>query len=199
MAVVTELATLESLYGETNPKSLLKVSPTLTPCYRAWIAASRFAVLSTIGPEGTDGSPRGDDGPVVQMVDGQTLLLPDWKGNNRLDSLRNIVADGRVSLMFMIHGSVNVVRVNGHAVLKTDPDLLALFDKAGKRPATVTEITVGEVYYQCAKALMRSKLWTTQEPVKVPTAGDFNKEADPSFDSAAYDAGYAEYAKPLLW
>ncbi len=116
---------LEQLYGTPGEASLVKVARQLTPpCYRAWIMASRFCVLTTVGgDEGTDGSPRGDDGPVVLELDDKHLALPDWRGNNRIDSLRNIIRDPRVSLMFMVPGSTNVVRVNGAARLTDDADL----------------------------------------------------------------------------
>ena len=111
---------LEELYGTPGQPALRKVSDHLTPLYRKWIMASRFCVLTTVGVAGTDGSPRGDDGPVVLELDPHTLAMPDWRGNNRLDSLRNIVTDGRVSLMFMVPGSNTVVRVNGQARLTDD-------------------------------------------------------------------------------
>ena len=107
---ITDIAALEGLYGTPAKASLIKVADRLTPTCRTWIMASKLCVLSTVGPEGTDASPRGDDGPVVQEMDAQTLLMPDWRGNNRMDSLRNIVRDGRVSLMFIVPGSNNVVR-----------------------------------------------------------------------------------------
>ena len=119
--------------------------------------AVRLCVLSTVGPEGTDGSPRGDDGPVVRIADEKTLLMPDWRGNNRADSLRNMVRDGRVSLMFMVPGSNNVVRVNGTAVLSIAKDLLTRFSDKGRRPRSVIVVTIGEIYSQCARALMRAR------------------------------------------
>jgi hypothetical protein len=103
VAKVTDIAALEALYGTPAKPSIIKVADHMTPLYAKWIAASRLCVLSTVGPCGTDGSPRGDDGPVVQIADQKTLLMPDWRGNNRMDSLRNIAADGRVSLM--MHGA----------------------------------------------------------------------------------------------
>ena len=157
-------------------------------------------MLSTVGPEGTDASPRGDSGAVVRVVDGSTLWLPDWRGNNRLDSLRNIVEDGRVSLMFLVPGSNNVVRVNGTALLTADKSVTAQFVKDGKTPRTVIAITVAEVYFQCAKALMRSRLWTSgDESTGVPSAGDFIGEVRDGFDARAYDEGYADYAKDRMW
>ncbi|MCL6284389.1 pyridoxamine 5'-phosphate oxidase family protein [Ruegeria sp. 2012CJ41-6] len=200
MQTLTHIDELEALYGAAVPRSLTKVRTRLTPLYRAWIDKARFVVLSSVGPEGTDASPRGEDGPVVRIADDRTLLLPDWMGNNRIDSLRNILRDGRVSLMFMVPGCNNVVRINGTAVLTADAAILAGFEKSGKRPRTVTVITLGEVYFQCAKALMRSGLWTREhEGHLLPTAGQFVKEEDQSFDGEAYDAGYAEYAKGRMW
>jgi hypothetical protein len=199
MTEIRDIATLERHYGDPVPAALKKVRAGLTPCYRRWIGASRFAILTTVGPDGTDVSPRGDDGPVVRIADDRTLLLPDWRGNNRIDSLRNIVRDGRVSLLFMVPGSANVVRVNGDAVVTADPETCGTFERDGKRPATVIRVAVAEVYYQCAKAIMRSGLWGEIAAPDLPSAGDFNMEVDPRFDGAAYDAGYEAYARPRLW
>lgn len=200
MQTITDLDRLGEIYGEPVPRSITKVVTRLTPHYDRWIRASRFVVISTVGPEGTDASPRGDIGPVVRIADPETLLLPDWLGNNRIDSLRNIVRDPRVSLMFMVPGSTNVVRVNGRAVVSDDPGLLASFEQKGKQPRTVVVVTIGEAYFQCAKALIRSELWTDADrSAEVPTAGDFVKEQDAGFDGAAYDAGYPAYAQGRLW
>ncbi|WP_372571051.1 pyridoxamine 5'-phosphate oxidase family protein [Ruegeria jejuensis] len=200
MQTITDIKDLEALYGAAVPQSLTKVRTRLTPLYRQWIETARFVVLTSVGPEGTDASPRGEDGPVVRIADDRTLLLPDWMGNNRIDTLRNIVRDGRVSLMFMVAGSNNVVRINGTAVLTADEAILDSFAKSGRRPRSVTIITVGEIYFQCAKALLRSGLWTREHDGHlVPTAGQFVNETDESFDGAAYDAGYAEYAKDRMW
>ena len=200
MNIVTSLGDLDALYAQAVPLSLAKVATRLTPQYRAWIETARFAVLATVGPEGTDASPRGDKGPVVRIADDQTLLLPDWRGNNRLDSLRNIIRDGRVSLMFMVPGCDNVVRVNGRAVLTDDASLRAGVAHAGKHPTTVIVITLAEVYFQCAKALMRSELWSLNATrPKVPTAGDFLREAKEGLDGKSYDDGYAEHARDKMW
>ena len=198
MSAISDIAALEALYGAAAQGSLDKVANAITPLYREWIAASRFVVLSTVGPEGTDASPRGDDGPVVRVADAGTLMLPDWRGNNRIDSLRNIVRDGRVSLLFMVPGSQNVVRVNGTGIVTAEAGVTGLFDKGGKTPVTVVVVTVGEVYFQCAKALMRSGLWSGEE-VAVPSAGDFLREAKDGFDAESYDAGYPEHAKERMW
>ncbi len=200
MQTITSIDTLEALYDAAVPASLTKVTPHLTPLYRTWIEAARFVVMSTVGPEGTDGSPRGDDGPVVKVSDNKTLLLPDWRGNNRLDTLRNIVRDGRISLMFMVPGSNNVVRVNGQAVLTADSEVTEQFQQAGKHPKTVIVVTTSEIYFQCAKAIMRSGLWTRgDDSANLPTAGAFVREMQADFDAESYDSGYAEYAKSRMW
>ena len=200
MTPIKTIAELETIYGDANPRSLTKVVTHMTPLYREWIEASRFVVVSTVGPEGTDGSPRGDDGSVVTIADNKTLLLPDWFGNNRIDTLRNVVRDDRVSLMFMIPSSTNVVRVNGTGIVTVDSDVLARFEKKGKLPRSVLAITITEMYFQCAKALMRSKLWSgEQSDQKLPTAGAFVKERDAMFDAETYDAEYPEYAKSRMW
>ncbi|MGJ8625253.1 MAG: pyridoxamine 5'-phosphate oxidase family protein, partial [Yoonia sp.] len=187
------------LYDTAMGASLTKVVHRLTPQYAKWIDAARFCVLTTVGPEGTDGSPRGDIGPVVRIVDDKTLMLPDWRGNNRIDSLRNIVRDGRVSLMFMVPGSSNVIRVNGTAVLTDDPVVTGRFEQSGKHPKSVIVITVGEAYFQCAKAIMRSELWTGDPVADLPTAGALIKEQQAEFDAQGYDDAYTEYAKGRMW
>lgn len=198
--LIKDIEALEALYDDAVPASVDKVAHVMTPCYRKWIEASRFVVLSSVGPEGTDCSPRGDDGAVVRIANGTTLMMPDWRGNNRIDTLRNIVRDERVSLMFMAPGCSNVVRVNGSAVLTADAGLTASFGKDGKTPKTVIVVTIGEIYFQCAKAIIRSRIWAgVDESADLPTAGDFIKEFKSGFDGAAYDDGYAEYAGPRMW
>ena len=191
---------LVAAYGPVSERSLTKVVRHFTPCYRKWIEASRFCVVSTIGPEGSDGSPRGDAGPVVQIADDKTLLLPDWRGNNRLDTLINIVRDDRVSLMFMVPGSNSVVRVNGRAKLSTDAAFTERFEQKGIHPTSVIVFTLDEAYFQCAKALMRSGLWSRGDDSEgLPTAGDFLKEVEATFDGKTYDESYPEYAKSRMW
>lgn len=200
MQTINTVEELERLYDDVVPGALTKVMPQITSLYRQWIEASRFLILTTVGPEGTDASPRGDIGPVTHIADEKTLWLPDWRGNNRLDSLKNIVRDGRVSLMYMVPGCNNVVRVNGRAQLTTEPSVVSSFEHSGKTPRSVIVIEVLEVYFQCAKALMRSKLWANdQQGIDVPTAGQFLQEVTEDFDAEAYDSGYGEYAKPRMW
>ena len=198
--VITDIAALEALYGTPGEASLIKVADHLTPLYAQWVMASRFCVFCTVGPEGTDGSPRGDDGPVVQMLDPKTLLMPDWRGNNRMDTLRNIVEDERISLMFLVPGSNNVIRINGTAVVSTAQDLIGRFAQDGRHPRSVVVITVAEVYSQCARALMRARLWTSgDESAGLPSVGELLKEQKDSFDDQSYDAEWATRAKATMW
>jgi len=197
---ITDIEALEALYGVPSKPAMLKVTPHLTKHYRDWIARARFCVLTTVGPVGTDGSPRGDEGPVVQIEDDHTLLMPDWRGNNRMDSLRNIVADGRVSLMFMIPGSANVMRVNGTAVVSVADGLLHKFSDRDNLPRSVIVISISEVYSQCARAIMRSGLWTSgDESAGLPTVGDMLTEIEEEFDDADYDAVWGARASDTMW
>jgi len=200
MNTIEDIQTLESLYKPAVPTSLSKVASHITPLYEKWINASQFVVLSSVGKAGTDASPRGDVNSVVRIADIKTLWLPDWKGNNRLDSLRNIVEDGRASLLFMIPNCENVVRINGNATLTADADLCESFVKNGTLPTTVIVFTVEEIYFQCAKAIKRSQLWKGDErDLPVPSAGDFLKEADQNFDATTYDAEYDQRSKARMW
>ncbi len=175
---ITDLDVLHSHYGTPSAPALRKVTAHITPSYAGFINASRFCVLSTVGPEGTDGSPRGDQGPVVTVENPETLLMPDWNGNQRIDSLRNILRDGRVSLIFLVPGSTTAVRVNGTARLTADMDLRSRFERDAKNPRTVIVIRVGEVYSQCARALQRSALWTAGDcSAGLPSAGDMLDDA----------------------
>lgn len=201
MEFIEDIRALETLYGRPGAPALRKVAGHLTPLYREWIMNARFCVLSTVGPEGTDASPRGDDGPVVLELDPGTLALPDWRGNNRLDSLRNIVSDGRVSLMFMIAGSNTVVRLNGRAKLTQDETLRARFRKKDRQPATVIVVQIAEIYTQCARALMRADLWHgLAKRTDLPTAGDILSEMTAGEEGgAAYDAAWAPRAAKTMW
>ena len=200
MRWIDTIEELDARYGAPPEAARIKVTRRLTPAYARWIAASRFCLLSSVGPEGTDGTPRGDDGPVVQIADPGTLLMPDWRGNNRIDTLRNIVRDSRVALMFFVAGSDNVIRVNGTAVVSADPALVGRFEQQGKHPRTVVVVTIGEVYAQCARALMRAALWSGEDlSGGLPTVGDMLADAKAGFDGETYDAGWAARAKRSLW
>ncbi|WP_353473037.1 pyridoxamine 5'-phosphate oxidase family protein [Salipiger sp. H15] len=192
---------LEALYGTAAGASIDKVVRRMTPLYRQWIEASRLCVLSTVGPAGTDASPRGDDGPVVLELDPGTLAMPDWRGNNRLDSLRNVVEDGRVSLMFFVPGSNNVVRVNGTGWLTDDAELRARFEKHGRQPATVLILEIAEIYSQCARALMRAGTWRAgDESGGLPSIGALLAEATQgATDGEEYDRLWPARAAQSMW
>jgi len=201
MEYLNSIEALEALYGQAGAPSLRKVARRMTPLYRGWIMASRLCMLTTVGPEGTDGTPRGDDGPVVLELDPGTLAMPDWRGNNRLDSLRNIVVDGRVSLMFLVPGSNNVVRVNGRARVTADADLRARFEKQGRLPATVIVISIGEIYSQCARALMRAGTWGGKDhSADLPSMGEILAEMTEGEEGGkAYDAAWGARAAETMW
>lgn len=198
---ITDLDALHAHYGTPKTPAIAKVANHLTPAYRTFLEGARFCILSTIGPEGTDGSPRGDEGPVVTVLDAQTVALPDWKGNERIDSLRNIVADGRVSLYFLIPGSTTSVRINGTAKLTADATLRARFAKDGREPRTVIVIKIAEIYSQCARALQRSALWTSgDQSANLPTVGQMLQDAsDGAIDGAEYDTERATRSHLGMW
>jgi PPOX class probable FMN-dependent enzyme len=156
---MTTTAELEGMYAKPMETSLLKELDHIGPHYRALIESSPFVALATSGPEGLDCSPRGDAPGFVRIADVKTLMIPDRRGNNRIDSLRNIVRDPRVALLFLIPGVSETMRVNGRAALSTDPELLESFKVDGKAPRCVIVVTVERAYFQCAKAIVRSKLW----------------------------------------
>lgn len=147
------------------------------------------------------GSPRGEDGPVVLELDAGTLALPDWRGNNRLDSLRNIINDNRVSLMFLVPGSNNVVRVNGTAQLTADEDMRAKFAKGKIMPVTVIVISIAEIYGQCSRALLRAGTWALGDQSEaLPSVGDILSEMTKGeIDGAAYDQEWDERAAKTMW
>ncbi len=201
MEYIKDVGALDDLYEQPKAPSLRKVARRMTPAYRKWIMKSRFCILSSVGPEGTDGSPRGDDGPVVLELDPGTLAMPDWRGNNRLDTLRNIIRDPRVSLMFFVPGSNNVIRVNGTARLTTDEGLRARFEKQGKQPVTVIVIEIAEIYSQCARALIRSRTWTSgDESEGLPTVGQILAElTDGEEGGEKYDSEWGARAAKTMW
>ncbi len=171
-----------------------KESAVLTPAYAAIVAASPFCVVSTVGDGGLDQSPRGDAPGFVVVRDERTLVLPDRRGNNRLDTLRNVVRDPRVGLLFLVPGLGLELRVRGTAVVTTDPAELARHEVRGALPATALVVTVERVYFQCARAVKRSRLWdpaTHVDPATLPTAGRMTLEAGGFTDAGeagAYDA-----------
>jgi PPOX class probable FMN-dependent enzyme len=200
---VATLEDLVSIYGEPNLASTVKVTDHVTSHYRAFIEFSPFVVLATAGPEGLDCSPRGDRGPVVRVQDARTLLLPDRRGNNRIDSLRNVVRDPRVALLFLVPGSGNTLRVNGRGRVRLDDDLLASFAVEGTAPRSILEIAIGEVYFQCARALVRSDVWNPEDrvaPGALPTPGRILAElSEGEVGGETYDREWPERARKTLW
>jgi PPOX class probable FMN-dependent enzyme len=168
---IESAAQLAALYGPVGEASRRKELPYLAPVYRQWIAAAPFAVLATCGPDGLDASPRGDAPGFVTVEDDTTLLLPERRGNNRVDSLRNLLADPRVAVLFLIPGVGETLRVNGRARISVASALLARFAVQGRPPQCVLVIHVESVFFQCARAIRRSCLWDAPAPAEVPTAG----------------------------
>ncbi len=202
MTIITSVEELKAIYDGVSEASLVKVTKTLTEEYRQMIEASPFVAFATVGPEGLDCSPRGDLGGAVRIQDDATLLLPDWRGNNRIDSLINIVRDPRVALMFLVPGSNTAMRINGRAVVSIDPALLNSFEMDGRHPRSVTVITIHEVYFQCARALMRAELWNPErfvDPKSLPTPGTLLKAAKADFDKDTYDREWPERAAKTMW
>lgn len=202
MTVITTVEDLKAIYGEASEASTAKVTAFLTPAYRTMIEHSPFVSLATVGPEGLDCSPRGDRGAVVRIEDDWTLALPDWRGNNRVDSLLNIVRDPRVALMFLIPGSNSVMRINGRAVVSVAPELIASFVMDGRHPRSVVVVTIEEAYFQCARAVMRAELWNAERQVAandLPTPGDMLKAAKQDFDRDIYDREWPERAAKTMW
>lgn len=201
MSIISSIEQLREIYNNPSDASQIKVTKRLTPEYRRMIEASPFMALATSGPEGLDCSPRGDLGGVVRLQDDVTVLLPDWKGNNRVDSLENIIRDGRVALMFLVPGSNTVMRINGRAVISVEPALLNSFVMDGHHPRSVIVTTINEVYFQCARAVMRADLWNPQHfrpTADLPSAGQMLKGAKADFDQESYDREWPERAK-LMW
>jgi hypothetical protein len=200
---ITTIEQLEALYGAPSQRALLKELDHISLHYRAFIEHSPFVVLATSGPEGLDCSPRGDPAGFVRVVDERTVMIPDRRGNNRTDSLRNIVRDPRVSLLFLIPGVGETLRINGDAAIVTDEALCQSFQMHGKPPRSVLVVAVQRVYFQCQKALARSRLWHADAQVersRLPTAGQILQVLSAQdFDAAQYDQGYPAHMRETIY
>lgn len=194
-------ADLAAIYGPPAAASLDKVADRLIPDYRAFVEKSRFCILSSVGPEGVDASPRGDDGPVARVLDDRHLALPDWRGNNRIDSIRNITRDPRAALMFVVRGADTVLRVNGQARVTDDATLRAGFERQGRQPRTVIVLQLAEVYFQCARALMRAGLWSgADDSAGLPTPGQIlSRLSDGRVGGDDYDRAWPSRAAETMW
>jgi PPOX class probable FMN-dependent enzyme len=203
MPMLTTIAQLEALYGQPHERAVRKEISYINEDYRAFIEVAPFAVLATAGPEGLDCSPRGDAPGFVRIVDERTLALPDRIGNNRLDSLRNIIVEPRLALLFIIPGVGESLRVNGRGRITNDPHWLDSFAVEGKLPRTVQLIDVDSVYFHCSKALVRSKLWDPARHVersRLPSAGAIHRRINGvQFDAATYDRELAERVRTTLY
>ncbi|MFM0289517.1 pyridoxamine 5'-phosphate oxidase family protein [Paraburkholderia megapolitana] len=201
--MLTTLEQLEAIYGQPHERSLRKEIPFVNEDYRAFIEHAPFVVLATAGPEGLDCSPRGDVPGFVRIVDERTLAIPDRLGNNRIDSLRNIVREPHLALLFVVPGVGETLRVNGRGRITDDSEWLELFAIDGKLPRTVLLVDVDAVYFQCSKALVRSKLWDPSHYVersRLPSTGAIlGRLSDPAFDAAAYDRDLPERVRATLY
>lgn len=188
---VRDVAALEALYGEVSEVSALKEISYLHPHYASFIKASPFVTLATAGPHGLDVSPRGDPAGFVEIADDKTLLIADRRGNNRIDSLRNILADPRVALLFLVPGVGETLRVNGTAEISIDPELLTRFSIKDKAPRSVLVIHIESVFFQCSRALIRSELWNPERHIPrsaLPTTGQMLAAVtDQRIDGESYD------------
>jgi PPOX class probable FMN-dependent enzyme len=189
--MVNSIEALEAIYGVPHDRAVRKQIPFLNEDYQAMVRASPLVIISSVGPDGMDGSPRGDAPGFVRIIDPRTLAIPDRPGNNRIDTLRNVVLDSRVSLLFIIPGIGETLRVNGTAQISAEPALLESFAVNGKPARTVMLVTVEAAYFHCSKAIVRSELWNPErflDRAALPTAGAFHKRLhDGQFDAETYD------------
>jgi uncharacterized protein len=201
--MLASIEELEAVYGPPLERAVLKEIGYVSEDYAAFIAASPFVAMSTAGPEGLDCSPKGDAPGFVRIIDSRTLAIPDRPGNNRIDSLRNIVRDPRVALLFVIPGVGETLRVNGQASISDDATLLASFAVNGRVPRTVVLVHVESVYFHCSKALVRSDLWNPDKHVprsSLPSAGEiFQHISGGTFDGIAYDRELPGRVKASLY
>jgi PPOX class probable FMN-dependent enzyme len=203
MSTITKLAYLEALYGTPGGASLVKETDRIVPAYKTMVDASPFVTLATNGPNGLDCSRRGDAGSLVRVSDEKTVLMPDRRGNNRLDSLRNIVHDPHVALLFLIPGSGNTMHIQGRAEISVERELLATFAVEGKWPRCVVVVAVDAIYFQCAHAVLRADLWNADKHVKpksLPSAGTMlGQTSDGRGGGADYDKTWPARAKASMW
>jgi uncharacterized protein len=201
--LIRDEASLVAIYGESSAGAIAKEIDYIHPHYRAMIEASPFLVLATSGPEGLDCSPRGDPAGFVQVVDEQTLLIPDRRGNNRVDSLRNIVHDDRVALLFLIPGVGETLRVNGRASISVEPALIERFPFRGTLPRSVIVVRAERVYFQCPKAIVRSELWNPEKHISrkaLPSTGLILADVTAGMiNGEQYDRDYPERLRTTIY
>lgn len=201
--IVTSVEALKRIYGEPYGPSIVKETDRITAHYRAFIEAAPFFALATAGSDGLDCSPRGDAPGFVRVHDEKTLLVPDRRGNNRIDSLHNILQDPRVALLFLIPGCGETIRVNGRAAISIDPELAQGFLVNGKSPRAVLIVSVDRVFYQCSKAIVRSQLWEPSRHIdrkSLPSNGTILAElTNGRLGGEAHDRAAPERLKATLY
>jgi PPOX class probable FMN-dependent enzyme len=200
MPEITTLAELQDLLGEPSGVVRSKVTDRLNDLTRRFVDLSPFVLLATSAPDGScDVSPRGDPAGFVHLLDERTLLVPERPGNRLADSLRNILRNPRVGLLFLIPGVGETLRVNGRARIVTDVDLLEPLAVDGKAPKLGLLVDVDEVFTHCPKAFIRSELWnpeTFAASSDLPSPGAIHRSLNPEFDAESYDTERAErYAR----
>lgn len=200
--IVRTEAELEALYGLPAGAAVFKEIDYISDHYRSFIDASPFVVVATSGADGLDCTPRGDPAGFVRVVDRHTVMLPDRRGNNRLDTLRNLVREPRIALLFLIPGEGRTLRINGRAEINADPALCASFTMENKVPRSVIVVTAERVYFQCPKALVRSRLWNPELHVdarKLPSTGAMIKALQADFDAEGYERDYPQRLKETIY
>jgi PPOX class probable FMN-dependent enzyme len=201
--IIRDVAALEALYGVVNESSSLKEITYLHPYYAAFVKASPFMVLATIGPHGVDASPRGDLPGFVEIVDDKTLLLADRRGNNRIDSLKNVLQSPYVALLFLVPGIGETLRVNGRAEITVDPELIARFAVHDKPPRSLLRIHIDSVFFQCSRALIRSELWNPAKHLPrsaLPSTGEILQAVTHDrIDAQTYDRELPPRLKATLY
>jgi PPOX class probable FMN-dependent enzyme len=201
--LIRDDAGLTALYGEPVGAAVSKEVDYIHPHYRAMIEAAPFMVLATSGPEGLDCSPRGDPAGFVHVLDDKTLLIPDRRGNNRVDSLRNLIRDDRVALLFLIPGVGETLRVNGRAAISVSPELIGRFPYRGTLPRSVIVVTTEAVYFQCPKAIVRSELWNPEKHISrkdLPSTGTILADVTAGLiNGEQYDRDYPERLRTTIY
>ena len=206
METIKSISDLESIYGSAVPGAVWKEIDHISDHYRQFIEKSPFLILATSGVKGIDCSPRGDPAGFVRVVNEKCIQLPDRRGNNRLDSLRNIISNPNVGLIFLIPNIGETIRLSGKAKILADDELCSSFSIKGKPASSVISIDVEKVYFQCQKALVRSKLWDSSAHIQrseLPSTGEMVKEFaslnDIEFDGDEYDANYPDHMKKTIY
>ena len=203
MPSITTIDELERIYGEPAQPAIAKEIDHISAHYATFIEKSPFVVIATVGPDGLDCSPRGDPPGFVRIADPRTVLIPDRRGNNRIDSLRNIVRDPRISLLFLIPGIGNTLRINGRAEISTDAELLKSFAMGDKLPRTVLKVTTDRVYFQCPKAFVRARLWDASVQIPrsaMPSTGEILAALTKGgIDGGEYDKAYPKRLEETIY